>query len=78
VYREGASFSLPRKEFEMLYLLFDKPKKVFSRDEIFRKVWKVNKCENTRIIDVHIRKIREKIGEHTIKTIKGVGYQLAE
>lgn len=77
VYNEGASFSLPRKEFEMLYLLINKPKKVFSREEIFRTVWKVNKCENTRIIDVHIRKIREKIGENIINTVKGVGYQLA-
>lgn len=77
VYNEGAAFSLPRKEFEMLYLLINKPQKVFSREEIFQKVWKVNKCENTRIIDVHIRKIREKIGVNTINTIKGVGYQLA-
>jgi two-component system alkaline phosphatase synthesis response regulator PhoP len=77
VYSEGSSFSLPRKEFEMLYLLINKPKKVFSREEIFRKVWKVNKCENTRIIDVHIRKIREKVGENIINTVKGVGYQLA-
>lgn len=77
VYNEGASFSLPRKEFEMLYLLINKPQKVFTREEIFKQVWKESKCENTRIIDVHIRKIREKIGENIINTVKGVGYQLA-
>jgi len=77
VYNEGASYSLPRKEFEMLYLLINTPQKVFSREEIFQKVWDGKKCENTRIIDVHIRKIREKIGENIINTVKGVGYQLA-
>ena len=77
VYNKGASFSLPRKEFEMLYLLINTPQKVFSREEIFQKVWQEEKCLNTRIIDVHIRKIREKIGENTINTVKGVGYQLA-
>jgi len=74
---DGKSISLPRKEFEMLYLLINTPKKVFSREEIFQKVGKENDCLNTRIIDVHIRKIREKIGENIIKTIKGIGYQLA-
>lgn len=77
VINEGRSISLPRKEFEMLYLFINTPKKVFSREEIFQKVWKENDCLNIRIIDVHIRKIREKIGENVIKTIKGVGYQLA-
>ena len=77
VYNEGESFSLPRKEFEMLFLLINKPQKVFTREEIFQKVWKEKNCMNTRIIDVHIRKIREKIGENIINTVKGVGYQLA-
>ena len=77
VYNEGESFSLPRKEFEMLYLFINKPQKVFSREEIFQKVWNEKACTNTRIIDVHIRKIREKIGGGIIKTVKGVGYQLA-
>ncbi|MCO6500955.1 MAG: response regulator transcription factor [Vicingus serpentipes] len=77
VYNDGEKISLPRKEFEMLFLLIDKPQKVFSREEIFQKVWKENKGTNLRIIDVHIRKIREQIGENIIKTIKGVGYQLA-
>jgi len=77
VYNDGASYSLPRKEFEMLYLLINKPQKVFTREEIFQKVWKEKECDNTRIIDVHIRKIREKVGSNIINTIKGVGYQLA-
>lgn len=77
VYNDGKSYSLPRKEFEMLFLLINKPQKVFSREEILQKVWKEGKCINTRIIDVHIRKIREKIGENIINTVKGVGYQLA-
>ena len=73
----GEEFELPRKEFEILYLLINTPQKVFSRDEICIKVWKNNTLTNPRIIDVHIRKIREKIGESIINTIKGVGYQLA-
>ncbi|MBL4593494.1 MAG: response regulator transcription factor [Flavobacteriales bacterium] len=77
VYNDGQSFSLPRKEFEMLFLLINTPQKVFSREEIFRQVWKEDKCMNTRVIDVHIRKIREKIGDNIINTVKGVGYQLA-
>lgn len=77
IYNDGKSFTLPRKEFEMLYMLISQPQKVFSREEIFQKVWKKNSCMNSRIIDVHIRKIREKIGENTINTVKGIGYQLA-
>ena len=77
VYNDGEKISLPRKEFEMLFLLINKPQKVFSREEIFQKVWKENTNTNPRIIDVHIRKIRAQIGEHIIKTVKGVGYQLA-
>ena len=77
VFNHGEEFNLPRKEFEMLFLLINKPQKVFSREEIFQQVWKEKKCMNTRIIDVHIRKIREKIGNNIINTVKGVGYQLA-
>lgn len=77
VYNDGQSFTLPRKEFEMLFLLINTPQKVFSREEIFQKVWKESKSMNIRIIDVHIRKIREKIGDNIINTVKGVGYQLA-
>ncbi|MBL6591671.1 MAG: response regulator transcription factor [Flavobacteriaceae bacterium] len=67
--------SLPRKEFELLYLLASKPGKVFSRDEIMHKVWGSQVIVGDRTIDVHIRKLREKIGEQHIKTIKGVGYK---
>ena len=73
----GKNFTLPRKEFEMLFLLINQPQKVFSREEIFDKVWRDRSKKNTRIIDVHIRKIREQIGQQVIKTVKGVGYQLA-
>ncbi len=67
--------SLPRKEFELLYLLASKPGKVFSRDEIMAKVWGTQVIVGDRTIDVHIRKLREKIGDKCIKTIKGVGYK---
>ena len=77
VNKENEEISLPRKEFEMLFILLNNPQKVFSRKEIYKSVWKKEPSNNDRIIDVHIRKIREKIGEQTIKTIKGVGYQLA-
>jgi two-component system alkaline phosphatase synthesis response regulator PhoP len=73
----GEEIALPRKEFEILYLLINSPQKVFSRDEICKKVWKNSSLANLRIIDVHIRKIREKVGSSIINTIKGVGYQLA-
>jgi two-component system alkaline phosphatase synthesis response regulator PhoP len=68
---------LPKKEFEMLYFLLSNPQKVFSRSEIYHHVWKKKAINNYRIIDVHIRKIRENIGEKLIKTVKGAGYQLA-
>lgn len=73
----GEDISLPRKEFEILYLLINTPQKVFTREEIYQRVWKEKTCDNIRVIDVHIRKIREKVGEKIIKTVKGVGYQLA-
>lgn len=75
---EDKEISLPRKEFEILYLLINTPQKVFSREEIFNKVWKKSNCDNTRIIDVHVRKIREKVHEDIINTVKGVGYQLSK
>ena len=67
--------SLPRKEFELLYLLASKPGKVLTRDEIMFKVWGTQVVVGDRTIDVHVRKLREKIGEKYIKTIKGVGYK---
>jgi two-component system alkaline phosphatase synthesis response regulator PhoP len=66
---------LPRKEFELFYLLASKPGKVFKREEILDKVWGNEVIVGGRTIDVHIRKLREKIGEELFKTIKGVGYK---
>lgn len=66
---------LAKKEFELLYLLVSKPGKVFSREEIFNKVWGTDVIVGNRTIDVHIRKLREKIGDNYIKTIKGIGYK---
>ena len=67
--------TLPRKEFELIYLLASSPGKVLTRDEIMLKVWGTQVVVGDRTIDVHIRKLREKIGEKYIKTIKGVGYK---
>lgn len=67
--------SLPKKEFELLYLLASKPGKVFTREVILNDVWGNEVFVGDRTIDVHIRKIREKIGDKKIKTIKGVGYK---
>lgn len=66
---------LAKKEFELLYLLVSKPGKVFSREEIFNKVWGTDVIVGNRTIDVHVRKLREKIGDNYIKTIKGIGYK---
>ncbi len=68
----------PRKEFELLVLLALKPEKVFTRDEIFNKIWGNSSESSDRTIDVHIRKIREKLGENFIKTQKGVGYKFMD
>jgi len=67
--------NLPRKEFELLFLLANKPGKVFKREKIMELVWGSDVIVGDRTIDVHIRKLREKIGENFLKTIKGVGYQ---
>jgi len=67
---------LPKKEFELLWLFASKPGKVFKRDEIFLKIWGNDVIVGNRTIDVHIRKLREKIGDEIIKTIKGIGYKL--
>ncbi len=69
---------LPKKEFELLLLLSSKPGKVFTRDEIFESVWGEKIIVGDRTIDVHIRKLREKIGSKFIHTIKGVGYKFIE
>ncbi|MBI9063565.1 MAG: response regulator transcription factor [Marinilabiliaceae bacterium] len=75
VINNGEELVLPKKEFELLVLLVSKPGKVFTRDEIYNAVWGDNIIVGDRTIDVHIRKLREKIGQDTIKTIKGVGYK---
>jgi len=75
---DDKTLSLPRKEFELLMLLVSKPDKVFTRDEIYHKVWGDDIIVGDRTIDVHIRKLREKIGDDHIKTIKGVGYKFLE
>jgi two-component system alkaline phosphatase synthesis response regulator PhoP len=66
---------LAKKEFELLCLLVSKPNKVFTREEIFKKIWGTDVIVGNRTIDVHIRKIREKIGNEYIKTTKGIGYK---
>ena len=72
---EGKEITLPRKEFELLLLLTSVPNKVFNREFILKTVWGQDVVVGGRTIDVHIRKLREKIGDHYIKTIKGVGYK---
>lgn len=69
---------LPRKEFELLSLLVSKPGKVFTREEIYFSVWGENVVVGDRTIDVHIRKLREKIGNSHIKTLKGIGYKFVD
>ncbi|MNS32899.1 Transcriptional regulatory protein SrrA [compost metagenome] len=76
IIQDGKEIILPRKEFELFYLLASKPGKVFKREEILDKVWGNEVIVGGRTIDVHIRKLREKIGEELFKTIKGVGYKL--
>lgn len=68
-------FELAKKEFDLLVLLASKSGKVFSREEIFNRVWGADVIVGNRTIDVHIRKLREKLGDHYIKTIKGIGYK---
>ncbi|WP_298238606.1 response regulator transcription factor [uncultured Algibacter sp.] len=75
---KGEEIILPRKEFELLSLLTSKPGKVFKRDEILDKVWGNEVIVGGRTIDVHIRKLREKIGDKSFKTVKGVGYKFVE
>lgn len=75
IFKDGEEINLPRKEFELFYLLASKPGKVFKRDEILEKVWGNEVIVGGRTIDVHIRKLREKIGDDLFKTIKGVGYK---
>ena len=72
---KGIELNLPRKEFELLYLLVSSPNTVFTREKILDVVWGSDVIVGDRTIDVHIRKLREKIGNSSFKTIKGVGYK---
>jgi two-component system alkaline phosphatase synthesis response regulator PhoP len=78
VIKKGKDIVLPRKEFELLSLLISKPEKVFTREEIFDRVWGENIVVGDRTIDVHIRKLREKVGDKYIKTVKGIGYKYVQ
>lgn len=78
VYSKGAPLVLPKKEFELLELLASKPGKVFTRDQIMNIVWGDHAIVGERTIDVHIRKLREKLGNDYIRTIKGIGYTFNE
>lgn len=78
IIKDGQEIVLPRKEFNLLSLLYSKPQKVFSREDIFSIVWGNDVIVGDRTIDVHIRKLREKIGDNHIVTIKGVGYKYEE
>lgn len=75
VYQGQKPIVLPRKEFELLYFLASNPNKVYNRDELLQKVWGTDVYVLSRTVDVHIRKVRERIGEAYITTIKGVGYK---
>jgi two-component system alkaline phosphatase synthesis response regulator PhoP len=76
IYKNNQEIELPKKEFEILSLLFKSPKKVFTREEIKKQIWGMDDAVKFRTIDVHVKKLREKIGDNLIKTIKGVGYKL--
>ena len=75
---KGTEMAVPRKEFELLYLLASKPGKVFKRDEILNEIWGRDIIVGDRTIDVHIRKLREKLGEELIRTVKGIGYKFED
>lgn len=75
VFRNGDKVVLAKKEFELLYLLASKPGKVFTREQILKRIWEDSVVVTNRTIDVHIRKLREKLGENYVSTVKGVGYK---
>ena len=75
---KGKTFSLPRKEFELLYLLASNPDKVVKREKIMENIWGSQVVVGDRTIDVHIRKLREKVGDKFFKTVKGVGYKFVK
>jgi two-component system alkaline phosphatase synthesis response regulator PhoP len=73
--KAGDQVPLPKKEFELLHFLASNPDKVYNRDELLQNIWGADVYVLARTVDVHIRRIREKIGDHYIKTMKGVGYK---
>ncbi|MXV50543.1 response regulator [Pedobacter sp. HMF7647] len=75
VYRDGQKIVLAKKEFELLYLLASKPGKVYTREVILKNIWEDSVVVTNRTIDVHIRKLREKLGDTYVSTVKGVGYK---
>lgn len=75
VFQNGAKVVLAKKEFELLYLLASKPGKVYTRESILKNIWEDSVVVTNRTIDVHIRKLREKLGENYVSTVKGVGYK---
>lgn len=78
VYQNGNKVTLAKKEFELLYLLAQKPGKVFTRESILRNIWEDSVIVTNRTIDVHIRKLREKLGDSYVATVKGVGYKFEQ
>jgi len=78
VYRKGEKTILAKKEFELLYLLASKPGKVYTRDVILKSIWEDSVVVTNRTIDVHIRKLREKLGDTYVTTVKGVGYKFED
>jgi two-component system alkaline phosphatase synthesis response regulator PhoP len=76
VMKDGEEIILPKKEFEILWLLCSVPGNVFSRKQIFSKVWGNNSSAKPRTVDVHIVKLRKKLGTQLIRTLKGVGYKI--
>ncbi len=75
IIKKGKKINLPKKEFQLLHFLAQNPNKVFSRDDLLHHIWGTDVYVVSRTVDVHIRKVREKIGEEFIKTVKGVGYK---
>lgn len=75
VYKDGVKVVLAKKEFELLYLLASKPGKVYTREVILKNIWEDSVVVTNRTIDVHIRKLREKLGDDVVATVKGVGYK---
>lgn len=73
--KDGELIALPKKEFELIYFLAQSPNKVYNREDLLKNIWGQDVYVLARTVDVHIRRIREKIGDNYIKTVKGVGYK---